>query len=502
VSIVRGVSHYAVGAVLVRLADEGARLALVLLAIDRTGSARVGGALVAALLVPQVVAAPGVGLLTDRVSSPRWVIATAALGFATALVGVAVGLGRAPLALIFVALVTGGCCGPALTGALTSQLPGLVQDSSLPRAFGIDSLTYNVSGIVGPALVAGLSSFASPAIAMGALGACAATGGVVLAGLPLDGRVRSAQSVDGWPQLTEALRLVVRDRVLGPVTAATTVGQLGLGGLPVIVVVLARQEHTPAASGWLLTAFAAGGLLGSVTWIWHPAGPAKTPSIVMAALVCTGGPLAVAAGSSALVWTAALFVASGFFTGPLAGALFATRQTHAPDTARAQLFTLGAGLKITASAVGVAAAGALAHVPTATQLLLSAACPFLAGTVGALALRVGHTGGMPRQNRRRRDEPATTDAAAMGRGAVRRETGSDGDWLVRPVTGAAATKSYRCPGCDQEIRPATPHVVAWPDQTQNEADGPGLSDRRHWHTACWQARSRRRPGYWPPKSGH
>ena len=103
---------------------------------------------------------------------------------------------------------------------------------------------------------------------------------------------------------------------------------------------------------------------------------------------------------------------------------------------------------------------------------------------------------MPRQNRRRPEEPAATDAAAMGRGAVRRETGGDGDWLVRPVTGAAATKTYRCPGCNQEIRPATPHVVAWPDHSDSDADGPGLSDRRHWHTACWNARLRRRPGYW------
>jgi hypothetical protein len=60
------------------------------------------------------------------------------------------------------------------------------------------------------------------------------------------------------------------------------------------------------------------------------------------------------------------------------------------------------------------------------------------------------------------------------------------DYAVRPVTGAAATKTYRCPGCDHEIRPATPHVVAWP------ADHPDAAAyRRHWHTACWRARGRR-----------
>lgn len=55
-------------------------------------------------------------------------------------------------------------------------------------------------------------------------------------------------------------------------------------------------------------------------------------------------------------------------------------------------------------------------------------------------------------------------------------------FVVRQVTGAAG-KAYRCPGCDQELRPSTPHVVAWP---QGRAD-----ERRHWHSACWAARERR-----------
>jgi hypothetical protein len=61
-------------------------------------------------------------------------------------------------------------------------------------------------------------------------------------------------------------------------------------------------------------------------------------------------------------------------------------------------------------------------------------------------------------------------------------------YRVRPVTGSAAGKTYRCPGCDQEIRPATPHLVAWPDDEFGGAEG---ADRRHWHTACWAARDRR-----------
>ena len=65
----------------------------------------------------------------------------------------------------------------------------------------------------------------------------------------------------------------------------------------------------------------------------------------------------------------------------------------------------------------------------------------------------------------------------------------DGEWMVRSIFGGAATKTYRCPGCVQEIRPGVAHVVAWP------IDGRGdESDRRHWHTGCWRARDRRGPG--------
>ena len=95
---------------------------------------------------------------------------------------------------------------------------------------------------------------------------------------------------------------------------------------------------------------------------------------------------------------------------------------------------------------------------------------------------------MGRKHRRRDDGvPDLRGPGGLGPEAV--ESHPDGDWVVRRVTGSAATKTYRCPGCDHEIRPATPHVVAWP------ADDPrGSDDRRHWHTGCWTARARRAPG--------
>jgi hypothetical protein len=71
------------------------------------------------------------------------------------------------------------------------------------------------------------------------------------------------------------------------------------------------------------------------------------------------------------------------------------------------------------------------------------------------------------------------------------EEHSDGDWVVRRITGSATGKTYRCPGCSQEIRPVTPHVVAWSVDAPL-LGGEAVDARRHWHTACWDRRSRRR----------
>ena len=98
----------------------------------------------------------------------------------------------------------------------------------------------------------------------------------------------------------------------------------------------------------------------------------------------------------------------------------------------------------------------------------------------------------PRRNHpRRRAEagppPALTDERVR-KGVEGVQQWEDGEWRVRSIFGGAAAKTYRCPGCMQDIRPGVAHVVAWP------IDGRGdESDRRHWHTGCWRARDRRAP---------
>ena len=83
-------------------------------------------------------------------------------------------------------------------------------------------------------------------------------------------------------------------------------------------------------------------------------------------------------------------------------------------------------------------------------------------------------------------------------GSVRPPAGErvEDGFVVRSVAGTPG-RTYRCPGCDQEIRPGTPHVVTWPAYPRDSDLEPWDTDsaadlRRHWHTTCWRARGRRR----------
>ena len=265
---------------------------------------------------------------------------------------------------------------------MTSQLPRLVSESSLPRAFGADSLTYNVSGIAGPAIAAVIAGADGAVTATVALAGAAAVGALVLATVPIPPQDRPPE--EERLQLTAGFRALFADHVLGTVTASSSLGQLGLGALPIVAAVIASRQHQPAATGWLMTAVAVGALIGSLLWTWRPAQPARMPMTVMIALIGTAVPLAIAAlTTSSLPLTAVLFGLSGISAGPFAGAMFTTRKLYAPDEVQAQVFTISAGLRLTMAAAGAAIGGALAGLPSPTLLIFVAVAPLVAGGLGA-----------------------------------------------------------------------------------------------------------------------
>jgi predicted MFS family arabinose efflux permease len=375
--------RYLSTAVLARLPDEGARVALILLALDRTGSARLGGELVAALLVPHVLAAPVAGAVADRARHRRAVQALSLTGYGAALAGCALLTGRAPAALVLGVAVAGGCLAPMVTGGLTSLLTDLVPADRLTRAYALDVASYNVAGIAGPAAAGLLAALAGPPGATLALAASLVAAAALLTGLPI--RPGAAAGPDR-PPLTAGVTAVYRSRPLLAVTTATAVAQAGIGALPLVAALLAQRYHAASGAGLPLAAFAAGGLLGSLGYARRPVGRDRPQWVALLTMAAVAVPLALVPLVHPAVAVLALFAVAGVWVGPQASAVFAIRERYAPSGARTQVFTVGAGVKLTAAALGAALAAGYAHAGPYALVVAVAAAQVAGATAGALLL--------------------------------------------------------------------------------------------------------------------
>src|SRR3954451_6488002 len=153
--------HYLIAAFAARLADA-MWLAPVLLVLDRTGSAGRAGLVLSAPTLPALVTAPLIGAWLDSHPHRRAAIAAH-------LVVLLAGLPA--IACAFVA----GLLNPLVTGGFSSMVPSLGQDA---RGSALDSMTYNVAKVAGPAL-AGAVTVAGPESAV------ALQAAIALLGIPL-----------------------------------------------------------------------------------------------------------------------------------------------------------------------------------------------------------------------------------------------------------------------------------------------------------------------------
>jgi hypothetical protein len=312
--------------------------------------------------------------MADRTRSVRTLYVAAFLVFAAGVGGVTLSLGRTGLALPLGSALVAGVAGPLLSGGLTSLLPHLVAPPGLPRAFALDTGTYNVAGVAGPALVAATASVASATAASTAVAVTAVTGALLFLLVPAPvGRSASPGPI-GWTALVAGLVPLVRIPPLRAATLASTVSLGGFGALPVGAALLATQTGRSAAEGGaLLSAFAAGAVVGSAVLTLRPVTPGRTALALYAGLAGMAVALGSAAAADTFVVVLVLFAVAGSFDAPLLTATYLIRSAYAPAAVLTQVFTTAAGLKISASAVGAAAAGLTADALGGRGLVLAVA---------------------------------------------------------------------------------------------------------------------------------
>ncbi|MFB0631254.1 MFS transporter [Streptomyces sp. AB3(2024)] len=416
-----GFGRYLAAALAARFASEGMGMGVVLLALERTGSAAHGAFVLTAWMAPHVLAAPLAGAAAARARRPRLFYAGALAGFTAAVAALAALLGRAPVPVVLAVAVLGGSCGPVVTGGLSSLVAGLVPEGpGRDRAYGWDASTYNAASVTAPAAVGLVGAMVSAGPAMGVLALSAALAAALAASLPYgdpgvspheeayEGRGAGPPGKAPRAGLGAGLATLWRVRELRAITSATTLAFVGVGALTTTSVLLARGLGRPGTGGVLMTAFAVGALAGSLTLgRMTSVAPGRLARWAMAG---TGAALGVAAFAPSVALTAAAFAAAGVCDGPLLTATLRIRSEHAPGSVRAQVFTLGAGLKVTAASTGAALVGLAAGAPPWTLLLGIAVLQLAAAALHLLVSARGRVARVPATGR-----PAASATAPAGR---------------------------------------------------------------------------------------
>jgi hypothetical protein len=342
---------FLVAAVLSRITAAGGVVVFPILALRELDDLSAGAVLVAAALAPSVVFSPLVGAVLDSARHPRLYFLGAgvvsAAGYATAAL-----LGFVPFGVVLLALIAAGCATPVLMGGLSSFVTGLIAPER--TAYATDTLAYSIAGVGGPALCSAIIAIASPRWAALSLAAAGLAGALVM--LALRPRPHSHGRSDGWwGRMTEGVVYLVRHRPILLVTASSTLTQIGAGAFPIAAVVFSLQHwHQAETGGWIVTAFSIGTLVSAVAVAIRPIDKLP-PALVMASGFALTGILTVlGALNASLAWTMVLVGLSGLFSAPSIAAMFELRTINSVASVRAQVFTVGSGLRAAAGALGAA----------------------------------------------------------------------------------------------------------------------------------------------------
>jgi MFS family permease len=362
---------------------------VVLLVLERTGSAALAGALVAAITLPSLFTAPVLGAWLD-LHGRRKALMMLDQGVASvALVAIALGAGNAPDVLIVAIAFLAGLMWPLSFGGYTSLIPVIVPERLLSRANAVEASSFNVALIAGPLLAGLIAATAGPEATVLTEAGLTGLTLIMLVGFDrLDsGPVRAADSL--MQVVRDGLRALVSVPQLLGTTVAGSLNLMGTGFLavafPFFCVEHLGVERTASAALW--AAFAVGSTVGALALVRLQRG--REPHVVVLVSLVAFGLLMLSWPLAESLPVALVLVAiASVADGPGLAATFAVRQDWAPRDLQGQIFTTAAGLKVGAFALGAAVAGPLVTgIGSSGALIASASTAFMGAAAGWLLMR-------------------------------------------------------------------------------------------------------------------
>ena len=386
-----GYPLFYVTATLTRFADEMFSVGVVLLVLERTGSAALAGATVAAVTLPSLVTGPLLGAWLDRSGRRRRAMVLDQLLAASSVIGIVVLAGNAPDYTVPLVALIAGITWPLSFGGFTSLIPVIVPDKLLAQANALEATSFNMAVIAGPALAGTISAVAGPSVSL-IVEAVLTVGAIgLIARIPeMDARSPHADP-------TRPLRTIVRDglRLLAATPAlrsVTAAGALNLGGLGLLTVAfpffaLDELGVDRSVSGYMWAAFAGGSFIGALTLVRLQTRFAPE-RVVLGAIAVLGCIMLLWPLGNSLPVVLGLIALGGLADGPGLAATFGARQRWTPPELLGQIFTTAASLKVGAFAIGAACAGpAVTTLGARGTLVLAAGVQFAAVTAGLLLSR-------------------------------------------------------------------------------------------------------------------
>src|SRR5512132_1941697 len=167
-----GFTRLVTSMLLARVAGQMVSLVIVLLALQRYGSATVAGTATFLDVTPGLIASPIAGALLDRHGRARLAVVDYVLaGISLALIAVLATADALPVPLFFLIVAISGTTRPLSNTGVRTLFPLLVPSHLWERANAIDSNGYVIASIFGPAVAGAIVALFGPSAALGVVAA-------------------------------------------------------------------------------------------------------------------------------------------------------------------------------------------------------------------------------------------------------------------------------------------------------------------------------------------
>jgi MFS family permease len=347
---VPGWCRLAASALLARLPQGMAPLAILLLVRAATRSYAVAGVAVGAYALANAGCAPLQGRLVDRFGRVA-VLVPSALAQAASLLALTLSARVQVAGAVLVVLSAfAGAFAPPVAPAVRAVLRDVFHDPGLlDSAYALDSVLQEVAWISGPLVVALVIAVTSPS------GAVVLIGGLYIVGTCLF--VRSPLARAGDRRMPDQRASALASPQLRALLAPVALTGVGFGAIEVGLPALALHAGSRPASGLLLALWSLGSLAGGVWYgarVWHSP-LASRYRLVLALAIVLDAPLIIARSIPAGVVCSLL---AGATIAPMFSCQYALVSRTVTKGSETEAFTWVSAALIGGVAIGSALAGA------------------------------------------------------------------------------------------------------------------------------------------------